>query len=43
MYRVGGAIICGPLQVITRVTGPQTSYRAELQICVVNLALASAN
>ena len=31
MYRAGGAIICGPLQVITRVTGPQTSYRADLQ------------
>ena len=24
IYRAGGAITCGPLQVITRVTGPQT-------------------
>ena len=43
IYRAGGAITCGPLQVITRVTGPQTSYRAELQSFAVNSALASTN
>ena len=43
IYRAGGAITCGPLQVITRVTGPQTSYKAELQRFAVNSALASAN
>ena len=42
IYRVG-AITCGPLQVITRVTGPQTSCRAELQSFAVNSALASTN
>ena len=43
LYRAGGAITCGPLHVITRVTGPQTSYRAELQSFAFNSALASAN
>ena len=43
IYRARGAITCGPLQVITRVTGPQTSYRAELQSSVVNSASASTN
>ena len=43
IYRAGGAITCGPLQVITRVTGPQTSYRAELQSLAVNSTLASTN
>ena len=39
----GGAITCGPVQVITRVAGPQTSYRAELQNFAINAALASGN
>ena len=43
IYKAGGAITCGPLQVITRVTGPQTSYRAKLQSFAVNSALASAH
>ena len=43
IYRAGGTITCGPLQVITQVTGPQTSYPAELQSFAVNLALASTN
>ena len=43
IYRAGGAITCGPLLVITRVTGPQTSYRAELQSVAVNSTLASAH
>ena len=43
IYRAGGALACGPLKVITRVTGPQTSYRAELQSFAVNSALASTN
>ena len=43
IYRAGGAITCGPLQVITRVTGPQTSCRVELQSFAVNSALASAD
>ena len=43
IYRVGGAITCGPLQVFTQVTGPQTSYRAEVQSFMINSALAGAN
>ena len=43
IYKAGGAITCGPLQVIARVTGLQTSYRVELQSFAVNSALASAN
>ena len=29
--RAGCSLICGPLIVIARIAGPQTSYRAELQ------------
>ena len=43
IYKARGAITCGPLQVITRVAGPQTSYRAELQSFAINSALASTN
>ena len=43
IYRAGGAIACGPLHVITQVTGPQTSYTAELQSFAVNWGLASTN
>ena len=31
MDRAGVALSCGPLIIIARVTGPQTSYRGELQ------------
>ena len=43
IYRAAGAITCGPLQVITRVTGPQTSYRADIQSFAANSALANTN
>jgi len=31
VHRAGTALTCGELQIISRVQGPQTSYRAELQ------------
>ena len=31
IHRAGTALTCGELQIISRVQGPQTSYRAELQ------------
>ena len=36
-------LTCGPLQVTSRVTRPQTSYRAALQSFAVNSSLASRN
>ena len=33
--RAGAALKCGPLKSISRVQGPQTSYRAELQGAVI--------
>ena len=38
--RAGAAATCGPLQIISRVTGPQDSYRAELQGSVLVTARA---
>ena len=38
--RAGAAATCGPLQIISRVTGPQDSYRAELQGSVMVTAQA---
>ena len=43
VYTAGGAMTCGPLQVITQVTGPQTLYCPEFQSFAVNTSLASAN
>ena len=38
--RAGVGIKCGPLEIIARVTGPQTSYRAELQGAAIVSCLA---
>ena len=38
--RAGVGIKCGPLEIIARVTGPQTSYRAELQEAAIVSCLA---
>ena len=40
VYQAGLAITCGPLQVITGVTRPQTSHRTELYSFAVATAVA---